>query len=285
MYNSPYVNDSSFGETYGAHREALELGREEYVTLQQYAGELGMHFFATAFDFSSVDFLEVLDIPIYKIASGDLKNIPLLKYIASTGKPMLLSTGGGWMEDVKRAYDVVTALNPHLAILQCTATYPSEPEEMNLKVLTRFREAFPETVIGLSDHQSGIGMALVAYTLGARIIEKHFTINRAWKGSDQAFSLAPIGLSKLVRDLRRTRVALGDGEKKPSESEIRYLYKMSKKLVAACDLRKGELLTQSNIAIKSPGDGLPPYEFDNVLGRTLKRDIIKDENISFDILE
>jgi N-acetylneuraminate synthase/sialic acid synthase len=214
MYNSPYNSDNSFGTTYGAHREALELGWVEYVELQQYAKELGLYFFATPFDFSSVDFLEKLNIPFYKIASGDLKNTPLLKYVARTGKPILISTGGGEMEDIQRAYDVITAEDPGLAILQCTATYPCEPEEMNLNVVSTLRQKFPDNIIGLSDHQSGIDMALVAFTLGARIIEKHFTLNRSWKGTDHAFSLAPVGMNKLVRGLRRARVALGSGEKK-----------------------------------------------------------------------
>lgn len=285
MYNSSYTSDSSFGLTYGAHREALEFGWEEYVELQQYAKELGLHFFATAFDFSSVDFLEKLNVPYYKIASGDLVNVPLLKYVAKTGKPILISTGGGEMQDVQRAHDVITAESVDLAILQCTATYPCEPEDMNLNVITTFRQKFPNNIIGLSDHQSGIDMALVAFTLGARIIEKHFTLNRAWKGTDHAFSLAPVGMNKLIRGLQRARVALGSSEKKPSEKESRYLYKMSKKLVAAYDLKKGEVLTQANIAIKSPGGGIPPYEIDNVIGLTLKQDIKKDENISLDTLK
>ncbi|HSB01875.1 MAG TPA: N-acetylneuraminate synthase family protein, partial [Anaerolineales bacterium] len=246
---------------------------------------LGLMFFATAFDFSSVDFLEKLDVPFYKIASGDLKNTPFLKYIARTGKPALLSTGGGTMEDVQRAYDVFTAENPNLAVLQCTAVYPCEPEEMNLNVITTFREKFPHNVIGLSDHQSGIAMALVAFTLGARIIEKHFTLNRAWRGTDHAFSLAPVGLSKLVRDLRRARAALGSSEKSVMEIEKKSLYKMGKKLVAACDLKTGTVLTEAHIAIKSPDDGLPPYELEHVIGHTLKADVQKDENISFELLE
>jgi sialic acid synthase len=284
MYNSPYVSESSYGPTYGAHREALEFGWQEYVDLQQYANQLGLHFFATAFDFSSVDFLEKLNVPYYKIASGDLKNTPLLKYVARTGKPVLISTGGAEIPDIQRAYDVITAETPNLAILQCTATYPCEPEEMNLNVITTFRQKFPETVIGLSDHQSGIDMALVAFTLGARIIEKHFTLNRSWKGTDHAFSLAPVGMSKLVRGLRRARVALGSSEKTLSENEVRYLHKMSKKLVAAQDLKKGDVLSAANIAIKSPGGGMPPYELDNIIGLVLTRDLKKDEGITLDHL-
>ena len=282
IYDSHYDSRNAYGDTYGTHRDALEFGLEEYVELQKYANELGLIFFATPFDLPSVDFLEKINVPMYKIASGDLKSTPLLKYVAQTGKPVLVSTGGGLMDDVQRAFDVITAENPNIAILQCTAAYPCEPEEMNLNVITTFRDNFPDKVIGLSDHQSGISMALVAFTLGARIVEKHFTLNRAWKGTDHAFSLEPVGLTKLVRDLRRARVAMGDGMKKSIEKEKKPLFKMGKKLVAACDLKKGKIITDSDITIKSPNDGLSPYEWDNVIGLTLLEDLKKDENISFD---
>ena len=281
MYNSHYNSKNAYGDTYGKHRDALEFGMEEYIELQQYAKKLGLIFFATPFDLPSVDFLEKLNVPMYKIASGDLKSTPLLKHVAKTGKPVLVSTGGGEMDDVQRAYDLITAENPNIAILQCTAAYPCEPEEMNLKVITTFRENFPDKVIGLSDHQSGISMALVAFTLGARIVEKHFTINRAWKGTDHAFSLEPVGLTKLVRDLRRAKVAIGDGVKQSIDKEVKPLFKMGKKLVAATDLKKGKILTDTDITIKSPNDGLPPYEWDNIIGLTLKKDLKKDENINF----
>jgi len=284
IYDSQYDNRNAYGETYGKHREALEFGMEEYIELQQYAKELGLIFFATPFDLPSVDFLEKLNVPLYKIASGDLRSTPLLKYIAKTGKPVIVSTGGSELKDVERAFDVMSAETPNFALLQCTAAYPCEPEEMNLNVITTFREKFPDKVIGLSDHQSGIAMALVAFTLGARIIEKHFTLNRAWKGTDHAFSLEPVGLTKLVRDLRRARVALGDGVKQSIEKEVKPLYKMGKKLVAANDLAKGKVITDTDITIKSPNDGLPPYEWDNVIGLTLQRDLRKDENISFEDL-
>lgn len=284
MYDSHYDSRNAYGDTYGKHRDALEFGIDEYSELQKYAKELGLTFFATPFDFPSVDFLEKINVPLYKIASGDLKSTPLLKYVAKTGKPVLVSTGGSTMKDVERAYDVITAENPNVAILQCTAAYPCKPEEMNLNVIKTFREKFPDKVIGLSDHQSGIGMALVAFTLGARIIEKHFTLNRASRGTDHAFSLEPVGLTKLVRDLQRARVALGDGVKQSIEKEIKPLYKMGKKLVAADNLKKGKVLTDGDITLKSPNDGLPPYEWDNIIGRILQRDLKKDENINFEDL-
>ena len=285
MYDSLYDNRNSYGHTYGEHREALEFGREEYLEVQKYAGELGLTFFATAFDFASVDFLEALDVPAYKVASGDLKSTPLLEYVAKTGKPMIVSTGGGSMEDVQRAYDTIMPINPNLCILQCTAAYPVEPKDMNLRVITKMRESFPDVVVGLSDHQSGIAMAMVAYVLGARVFEKHFTLNRAMKGTDHAFSLEPIGLSKLVRDLRRAHDAMGDGDKRVLEFEKAPLYKMAKKLVAARPLEAGHVLTRQDVALKSPNDGLPPYELENLVGRKLKRGLESDENLRFEDLE
>src|ERR671937_2334082 len=160
FYEQPYDNEFSFGPTYGEHREALELDADEYRELQRYAGELGITFFATAWDFESADFLAELDMPAYKIASGDLKNTPLQRYVAEIGKPMFLSTGGGTMEDIARGVDTLLSINERLCVLQCTAAYPAAAEDLNLSVITTLRERFPELVVGLSDHQSGIAMAL-----------------------------------------------------------------------------------------------------------------------------
>ncbi|MBE7433593.1 MAG: N-acetylneuraminate synthase family protein [Anaerolineales bacterium] len=283
-YEKPYDNENSFGATYGEHREALEFGKAEYIELQKYAEELGLVMFATAFDMNSADFLAELDMPLYKIASGDLKNTPLLKHVAKIGKPMIISTGGGTMEDVQRAYDTIMPINKQLAILQCTASYPAEPQDLNLRVISTYREKFPDVVIGLSDHENGIAMAVAAYVLGSRMVEQHFTLNHTWKGTDHAFSLEPIGMRKLVRDLRRVKVAMGDGEKKIYPSEVNPIHKMGKKLVAARDLKAGQVLTLADIAIKSPSDGIPPYELNNIIGMILLRDLAADENFTFEFL-
>ena len=286
LYESPYLGANSYGPTYGQHREALEFDADQYRELQDHARELGLAMFSTAFDFESVDFLAGLDMPFYKIASADLSNIPLLKHVASVGKPMILSTGGGTLADVRRAYDAITPINDQLVILQCTACYPVENyEDMNVRVVDTFRREFPDNVVGLSDHESGIAMALVAFTLGARVVEKHFTLNRAWRGTDHAFSLAPTGMRRLVRNLRRARVGLGDGVKRRLPSEEKPLYKMSKKLVAARDLPAGHVLAREDVAIKSPSDGLPPYELENVLGKALAAPLAEDANIEFENLK
>lgn len=284
MYNKPYDHENSFGRTYGEHREALEFGLEEYKELMDYAKEIGITMFSTAFDFPSTDFLANLDVPAFKIASGDLKSIPLLTYIAKCQKPMVLSTGGGTMEDVLRAYDAIMPINNRLCLLQCTAGYPAAFEELNLRVITSFRERFPDIVIGLSSHDNGIAMAVAAYMLGARVIEKHFTLNHTWKGTDHAFSLEPIGFRKMVRDLQRVRVAMGDGVKKVYESEVNPMIKMGKKLVAARDLPPGTSLREEDIAIKSPGDGVPPYELDKIIGRVTRYPLRADDDITFEAL-
>ncbi|UCE56866.1 MAG: N-acetylneuraminate synthase family protein [Desulfobacterales bacterium] len=283
-YNKPYDHENSFGTTYGEHREFLEFGWFEYKELLDYASEIGVTMFATAFDFNSADFLAKLDAPAFKIASGDLKSIPLLSHIAEFQKPMVLSTGGGTMEDVNRAYDAIMPINQQLCILQCTAGYPAEFDELNLRVISTFRERFPETVIGLSSHDNGIAMAVAAYMLGARVVEKHFTLNHTWKGTDHAFSLEPIGFKKMVRDLRRLKAAMGDGVKRVYESEVTPIIKMGKKLVAARDLPDGHAIRREDIAIKSPGDGLQPYEMEKVIGRVTLRPLSADDDITFDVL-
>lgn len=276
-FDSKYDSENAFGETYGAHREALEFGKSEYLECAKVAKDFGVDFFSTAFDFKSADFLADLDMPAYKIASGDLKSIQLIEYVAKIGKPVILSTGGGEMSDIRRAVEAVLKHNKNLALLQCTAGYPPEYSELNLRVIETFRKEFPEVTIGYSGHDSGIAMSLVAYVLGARVIEKHFTLNRALKGTDHAFSLEPVGMHKLVRDLGRTRIALGDGNKFAYPSESAPLKKMGKSIYFAKDLPKGHRLTSSDIVFKSPAIGMFPYQADEILSKVLITDVKQDD--------
>lgn len=284
MYNASYDSENAYAPTYGRHREFLEFDRDHYLELKKYAQELGTIFFSTAFDFPSVDFLEEIDLPAFKIASGDLTNTPLLKYVASLGKPVIVSTGGGTMADVRRAYETIMPINSNLCIMQCTSGYPPSHEELNLRVIETFRREFPDIIIGFSSHDSGIAMPLLGYMLGARVFEKHFTLNRAWKGTDQAFSLEPGGLRRVVRDLARARVALGDGVKRRFESENAPLYKMGKKIVAAADLTKGTVLSAKDLTFKSPNDGVPPYMAEHFFGKTLIVDLKKDDAVTFECI-
>ncbi|MER8235829.1 N-acetylneuraminate synthase family protein [Streptomyces sp. NPDC101490] len=284
MYDSPYTGRNSFGPTYGAHREFLEFGTSEYTHLQQLSAELGVDFFATAFDFASVDFLAELGVPAIKIASGDIRNTPLLAYAAKAGKPLIVSTGGADMESVRRACGTVLPINPDLALLQCTATYPAEPEELNLAVVGTYRAEFPDTVIGFSGHDLGPWAAWTAYALGARVVEKHVTLDRTRPGSDHKFSLEQADMAELVDGLRRVRRSLGGPDKRVLERERPAMGKMGKKLVTHRDLPAGHRLTLEDVAIKSPGDGLTPDRLADVVGRRLGRPLTADADITLDDL-
>ena len=279
FFDSPYENKNSFGATYGQHRECLEFGQTEYQQLVEFSKSKGITFFSTAFDLNSFYFLEELDMPFYKIASSDITHIPLIEAVAKTGKPVIISTGGASAEDIDRAASLVLSINEKLVILQCTAAYPPVHEELNLRFIQTLREKYPKQVIGLSSHDNGIAMDLVGYVLGARVIEKHFTLNRANKGTDNSFSLEPQGLAKLVRDLSRAKLAFGDGQKTVFESEKAPILKMRKKMVYRTNLPKGHVIQSEDIGFKSPADGLPPYMVEKFLGKTLLGDVLEDQDL------
>lgn len=285
MYNKPYDNENSYGATYGEHREFLEFGWDEYVELKKCAEDNDVEFMATAFDFKSVEFLEKLGVTSYKAASGDLTTIPLLTHIAKLGKPMFVSTAAAALDEVRMAHDAIRKHNDKLCLLHCTAGYPTEYEDLNLNAIAALKKEFPDVVIGYSGHDYGILAPVVAYMLGATVVEKHFTLNRAWKGTDHRFSLEPTGLYKMIRDLRRVDSSLGDGRKIVRDFEKDARSKMGKSLYAARALAAGRVLTPDDVAIKSPGGGLPPYKLDEVLGKMLKMNLPEDALISFDYLE
>jgi N-acetylneuraminate synthase/sialic acid synthase len=277
--NTKYDNSNSFGKTYGLHRDALEFGKKEYKELQAYAKEIKIEFFATPFDLESVNFLSELNMPFYKIASADLRNTILQKEIAKLKKPIILSTGGGSLDDVKRARDNICKYNDNLAILHCTSSYPAAISDLNLNVIKTYLKEFPGNVIGLSDHENGIDVVPIAYMLGARIFEKHFTLDRASRGTDNAFSLEPLGLSKLARNLNRIVPMLGSSEKLFLESEKKAILKLEKSIITTKALKKGHQLELNDLNAKSPGGGLPPYKLESLINKTLKRNLEKEEKI------
>jgi N-acetylneuraminate synthase/sialic acid synthase len=284
MYDEPYTGRNSYGPTYGAHREALEFGEAEYKHLAKVAAEVGIDFISTAFDFGSVDFLVGLGIPAIKMASGDLTNVPLLTYAAKTGTPLIVSTGAAEMADVRRAVDAILPINPNLAVLQCTAIYPAAPADLNLSVIETYRREFPDVVIGFSGHEMELDTSYLACALGARVVEKHFTLDRARPGSDHHFSLEPSHMAELVAGLRRTRETLGTSEKVRDAREVPALRKMGKKLVTARPLPKGHVLGEVDILIKSPGNGTPPYLLDQIIGRPLGEPLDAEADITLDVL-
>tara|TARA_B100000989_G_scaffold291799_1_gene266778 strand:- start:3104 stop:4138 length:1035 start_codon:yes stop_codon:yes gene_type:complete len=280
FYNSPYVSENSYASTYGKHRDFLEFNFKQYKILKEYSKKLKIIFFATPFDFSSVDFLEKLNTPCYKIASGDLTNTVLQKYIAQKQKPVFLSTGGGTLKDIDRAVKNILKYNKKLVVLHCTASYPADVSDMNLNIITQLKKKYKNLIIGLSDHENGIDAASVAYMLGARVFEKHFTINRSWKGTDQSFSLEPIGLKKLVRNLNRIPILLGSSKKYFLKSEKNAVHKMSKSIVAKRFIKKNTKINFNHLDFKSPGGGLKPYEYLKVLNKKIKVDKQIDQEIN-----
>lgn len=278
MLNQPYDHEQSYGKTYGEHRQNLEFSQQAYISCRAVAMGCGLQFFATAFDEPSADFLCELDVPAIKVASGDLTNTPLLRYLSLLGRPIILSTGGGSWEDVDRAVEALGTSS--FALLHCTASYPLLPHEANLRAIPAMRERYPNTVIGWSSHDPGIALSLIAYAFGASIIEKHFTLSRAMKGTDHGFSLEPKALQTLVDDLGKVRAAQGIAQKIRLGCEDAPLRKMAKALVGARDLPKGHVLTYADLARKSPADGLPPYLLDALVGFPLAKSLRVDEPLT-----
>jgi N-acetylneuraminate synthase len=203
--------------TYLDYRYKVEFNEEQYREIDRYAREKGIAWMASVWDEPSVDFLEKFDTPAYKVPSASLTDLPLLKYVRKTGKPMIISTGMSTMEQIHKAVDVIGTEN--LIIMHCTSTYPCEPEELNLKMIETLRREFPNNPIGYSGHEVGLVPSALAVALGASSVERHLTLDRAMWGSDQAASVEPGGFEKLIKYIRVTEAAMGDGVKKVYESE------------------------------------------------------------------
>ena len=283
--NMPYEHGNSFGPTYGLHRQALELSDDAYRELKLYAEKKGPIFFASAWDEESADFLESLEVPAFKIPSADLTNLPLLAHIARKKKPVLLSTGMSSLKEVETAYSVIRQHNAEIAIMQCTSTYPTDFSDVHLRVLKTYQERFPDCVVGYSGHELGIAIPVAAVAFGAKIIERHFTIDRTMKGGDHAASLEPIGLQKLVRDIRNTEMAFGTGVKEIRPGELSIKRKLAKSIVSTQNIKKGDILRREMLTTKAPGTGIPPFRLQEVIGKRVMRDIPEDSVITEDTIE
>jgi len=226
--------------------------------------------------------LEKLNVGLYKIASMDLVNLPLIKYVAQTGKPIILSTGMSTLGQIEEAVNVVSqAGNPNLMLLHCNSSYPAAPKEMNLKVINTLKTAF-NIPVGLSDHTLGLFVSHTAITLGADIIERHFTLNRLMEGPDHILSSEPKEMGELVQIVSRVHEILGDGVKKIQPNEYDTINSQRKSLYAAVAIKNGQIITPEMIAIKGPGGGLLPRYIDIVVGRVAKSDIEADLPITWD---
>lgn len=260
----------------------LELTRDNHLELIAECQKQGVGFFSTAFDKDSIDLLEELGgSDIVKVPSGELTNLPYLRYLTRHGKRVLLSTGMANLAEIEAAINVVEQVGTprdKITVLHCTTEYPTPMEDVNLRAMVNIGKAFGVSV-GYSDHTPGIEIPIAAVALGATVIEKHFTLDRNLPGPDHRASLEPDELKAMVQGIRNIEKALGDGIKRPSPSELKNKPIARKSLVAARPIKAGEAFTEDNLMAKRPGTGISPMQWDEVIGRTAPRDFSEDELI------
>ena len=266
-YDQPYYGPQSFGETYGKHREALELSRAEYEELKAYATSKDVLFFASACDMKSVDFLEEVGVPLYKVASRDLDNWPLLETLAETGKPLIVSTGMAKDDhEIEAALNVIRAHHERIILLYCVSEYPTPDNHVHLARMLqmRCRHGLP---VGFSDHTIGIHLAEAAVAVGACLIEKHVTLARAMPGTDHAASLEPAGMQRLVRNIRAIETSLNRDRLWYHPEVERARAKLGRSLVSRRPIRPGEEITEEMVSLKSPGTGVHWPDRHRIVGR------------------
>lgn len=262
--------------------KGLELSFNDFITLKRYCLKNEIDFLSTPFDEESAEFLHSIQIDAYKVGSGDMNNIPFLNKLDEYGLPILLSTGMADIEEVGRSLAIIR--KSPVALLHCTSDYPAPLQDVNLLAMTTMQNEF-QKVVGYSDHTEGTEVSVAAVILGARIIEKHFTLDQSLPGPDHKASLNPSEFKKLVQSIRNVEMALGDGIKRcmPSEENTKLIARKS--LIATQDKKAGELLTPRDVSIKRPGIGIEPRYYSDVLGSYLKRDVKQDQLLSWDDLK
>lgn len=263
----------------------IHLKFEDYIPLKKYCEEVGIQFLSTPFDLESIDFLEDLGCDIWKIPSGEITNLPYLIAIAKTGKPIILSTGMCYLEEVETAIETLKRYGAgEITLLHCTTEYPTPYEDVNLKAMLTLKETFGLEV-GYSDHTKGIEVPIAAVAMGASVIEKHFTLNKNMEGPDHKASLEPMELENMVSAIRNIERAIGEGVKKPADSEIKNIEIARKSIVASCAIRKGDMFTEENLTTKRPGNGISPMKWFDILGKIAGRDYQEDELIEKEELD
>lgn len=258
----------------------LELSQEEFQELKEYCDSLGILFLSTPFDSDSITFLnEIMDIPVFKIPSGEITNVPYLEQVAKCDKPIILSTGMSTMDEVENAIQIISKHNKKkLTLLHCTTDYPANPEKANLKAMLAMKEKF-NLPIGYSDHTLGDFVPLLAVAMGATVIEKHFTLDKTMEGPDHAASMEKDELEEMIKKIRRIGKIHGDGVKKPSEEEEKNILVARKSIVAKQKIMQGEAFTEENLTTKRPGDGISAIHWYELLGKVASRDYEEDEKI------
>ncbi|KAK7791725.1 hypothetical protein R5R35_009374 [Gryllus longicercus] len=281
--NRPYTGQHSWGKTYGEHKKYLEFSTEDFKELQSYARNIGIIFSASAMDCVSVDVLHDMDVPFLKIGSGDTNNFPLLEYAATKNRPMVISTGMQDLETVRAVYTLMKKMNANFSLLHCISSYPVPVEQINLEVINLYKSEFPDIQIGYSGHELGTMVSVAAVAMGARIVERHITLDTSWKGTDHKSSLTPVEFSKMVQEIRELEKALGKPEKKRQPSELDCFMKLGKTLVAGKYLKQGIPLQKEDIKIKvADPKGCPAESLNSILGKVLIRDVEEDESIMED---
>jgi len=259
----------------------LELSFEDHVKLLNICRDKKIEFLSAPFDLESIDSLIKLGLETIKIPSGEITNFPYLKKLAGFNRNIILSSGMSSLGDIENALNILTICGTsfdNITVLHCNTEYPTPFIDVNLKAMLTIKNAF-NVKVGYSDHTSGIEVSIAAAALGASVIEKHFTLDKNMEGPDHKASLEPLELKRMVESIRNIEKALGDGIKKPSESEIKNISIARKSIVASCNIKKGEILTEKNISVKRPGNGISPMRWEELIGTQAKRDFIEDELI------
>ena len=269
-YDRPYEGPNSFGATYGEHREYLELNESQHRELKEYAQAAGLIYFCTPCDPPSVEMLERIGCPIYKVASRDMTNIPLLKKLADTGKPIILSSGMSSMEELRDAMAAFEGSKSDVTMMQCISQYPADPENVNLRAMKTMRDEF-KILVGLSDHTAGVITAVAASNMNAFAVEKHVTMSRAMNGTDHAGALEEEGLKRLVSYIRICELAMGDGKKEFNPVAQLAKNKLARSLTSKTEIAAGTTLTEDMLVLKSPGTGLAWKDRGQIVGRKLKQ--------------
>lgn len=270
---------TKFNESQYEMLKRLELSFEDFKTLKEYCDLKKIDFMSTGFDFKSIEFLESLNIDIWKIPSGEITNLPYLIKIAKLNKPVILSTGMSTSEEVRSAIYILKSNGcREITLLHCTTEYPTPLEDVNLKAMITMKNDFG-TKIGYSDHTEGIEVSIAAVALGATVIEKHFTLDRKMEGPDHKASLEPDQLKNMVDSIRNIEKALGNGIKQPVESEKKNIKVARKSIVAKNIIKAGDVFTEENITVKRPGNGISPMKWFDVIGKTARRNFDEDELI------
>ena len=280
--DEPYNKSYAFGNTYGEHKKKLEFSDEQYFELKNYAKNCNIDFLVSGFDFSSFDFIEEkLNVPIHKIASPFITHFPLLKKVALYNKPVILSTGMHTFEEIKMAVNYIKQFNNRIIVFQATTLYPCPDDEVHLNVLKTFKEEL-DVLVGYSSHDNGVVLPAVSVALGACVIEKHFTLDRAMIGPDHIASVEPRGLELIVKYCKSSFKGLGSYEKTMLDIEKDQRIKYGVSVVSKKNIAKGEIISTDNITVKCPGGGISPVLFENLLGKTAKVNINKDTIINND---